>query len=78
MTIEEFFANFFIVSPLIIVKVFAVALLLLHVFFSVVILRQTQLMTKMIEVKIAPVIFAASVIHLLASLFVLFWAILFL
>ncbi len=54
-----------------------IILLLIHVLFSLVVVRQTKLMIKVVAAKISPSIYAISLIHLGVSLFVLAWAILF-
>lgn len=78
MTIEEFLIRFFSSAPSLILKIFAILLLLLHVAFSIVLLRQAKLMVSVVEAKINSAIYLVSIIHLLFSIFVLFWAILFL
>lgn len=62
---------------LLIFKLCIIVLLLLHVLFSIVVVRQTKLMLKVIEAQISPTIYAISIVHLGVSLFVLAWAILF-
>lgn len=62
----------------IVIKYISIILMILHVLFSLIVVRQTQMMTKVLEAKISPLILLISIIHLLASIFVLFWAILFL
>lgn len=58
-------------------KICIIILLGLHVLFSLVVIRQTMLMIKVIEAQISHSIYAVSLIHLGVSLFVLAWAILF-
>lgn len=65
------------VSPLLIFKVFASILLLLHLAFSIILVRQTKLMVRVIEAQISSVIYMISIIHLLFSFFVLVWVIVF-
>lgn len=64
--------------PVLLIKLFSVAFLLLHLAFSFVLIRQTKLMIKVLEAKISSTIYSISMIHFLFSLFVLAWAILFL
>lgn len=64
--------------PFILFKFFAIALLILHFFFSVIIVRQVSIMTRIVEARISSSIYLISISHLLASLFVLIWAIIFL
>lgn len=75
MTIELIFTRLFAVAPYILLKLFSVVLMILHLLFSMVLIRQTKLMTGVVEAKISPTIYAVSIIHMLASLFVLIWAI---
>lgn len=65
------------VSPILIFKVFAGILLLLHLAFSIILVRQTKLMIRVIEAQISSVIYMISIIHLLFSFFVLVWVIVF-
>jgi len=75
---EQIFANIFSGVPLLLLKFFAIAFLLLHLAFSLILVRQTRLMNRVVEAKIAPSLLAISIIHLMASIFVLVWVILFL
>lgn len=54
-----------------------IVLLLIHLLFSLVVVRQTKLMIKVVEAKISPSIYAISLVHMGVSLFVLVWTILF-
>lgn len=74
MNITDFFAFF----PSSIVKFIALSFLVLHLLFSIIVLRQTQVMTRVVHAGISPLIFFLSLAHLLSSLFVFFWVILFL
>lgn len=56
----------------------SIILLVMHFLFALVVVRQTKLMLKVVEAQISAAIYAVSIIHLLVSLFVLLWAILFL
>jgi len=58
-----------------ILKALFICLILVHLLFSLIIVRQTQMMVKMVEVKISSAVYLASVVHLLSSLFVLFWTV---
>lgn len=78
MTPDELFSIIFSGAPYLLIKLLVIILLLLHLAFSAVLTRQTKLMITVIEANISPAIYAVSIIHLLASLFVLVWAILFL
>jgi hypothetical protein len=53
------------------IKVVAALFMLLHVALAIVILRQTQLMTQMVEADISPVLKGISFVHLLLSVFTL-------
>lgn len=75
---EELLTAIFSGVPYLLIKLFVIILLLLHLSFSAVLTRQTKLMITVVEANISPAIYAVSIIHLLTSLFVLAWAILFL
>lgn len=75
---DELLNQLFTVLPLFLIKIFSVVLLGMHVLFSVILLRQIRLMTKVVEVKSSGIIFTMGVVHLLSSIFLLLWAILFL
>jgi len=64
--------------PIILIRFFTGALLLLHLFFSVIIIRQTKNMIKIVEAQISPTIILISVIHFLVSVVVFIWSLLFL
>lgn len=59
-------------------NIISIILLVMHFLFALVVVRQTKLMLKVVEAQISAAIYAVSIIHLLVSLFVLLWAILFL
>jgi hypothetical protein len=77
MASEEMIKILLGVAPLFL-KIFLLMLLLLHIAFSLVLVRQTKLMIKVVEAEISPTIYFISVIHLLFSTFVLLWVIIFL
>lgn len=77
MTIEQFIANLLQTAPFLIIKIFAVVLLFLHLSFSFVLIRQTKIMTQVVEAQISPALYTISIIHFLASLFVFIWTIFF-
>lgn len=77
MPSEEFIVEFLANLPTIIIRVFAIGILIMHIFFSIVIVRQTKIMTKIVEAKISPTIVLITSVHLLASFAVLAWAIIF-
>ena len=64
--------------PFVLIRIFTVIALLLHLFFSIIIVRQTKIMIKIVEAQISPTIYLIYVIHFLISLTVFLWAILFL
>lgn len=64
--------------PHFLLKGAAVSILVLHLLFSILIARQTQVMTKVVRTRISPLIFILSLVHLLSSIFVLVWVVLFL
>ena len=61
--------------PFLLIKIFTVILLFMHVLFSIIIVRQTKNMVKIVEAQISPTIYLISMIHLFASLGVLVWAV---
>lgn len=78
MTIEEILANITSTVPLLLVKPIASVLLIFHLLFSLLLVRQTKLMISVVESKVSPTIYAISIIHLIASAAVFIWAIVFL
>lgn len=78
MTIEQLIINLLAVTPLLLIKLSAVTLLLFHLVFSFVLIRQTKIMIHVVEAQISPTLYAISIIHFLSSLFVLVWVIVFL
>jgi len=78
MTLDQQIVSIIITAPWILFKFFAAAFLLLHIAFSVILLRQTKLMITVIEAKISPTIYAISLFHFLFSLFAFIWSIIFL
>lgn len=77
MTIEELLVFFFTRAPMLLIKLITLVLLLLHLAFSVVLIRQTKLMISVVEAKISSTLYAISVIHFLSSVFVFIWVLLF-
>ncbi|MCL4338430.1 hypothetical protein M1271_01940 [Patescibacteria group bacterium] len=77
MTIEQILVTFITSAPAVFIKAVAVIILFLHLAFSVVVVRQTKLMTGVVEANISPAIYGIAIIHFLFSLFVFMWAILF-
>ncbi len=75
MTIEQIVAFLVSSGPYLLIKIFAIISVLLHLAFSLCIVRQTKLMITMIEARVSSVIYLVAVIHLLYSIFVLIWAI---
>jgi hypothetical protein len=63
---------------LVILKYLFILLLMVHLLFSFILVRQTQMMMRVVEAKISPIIFGISVMHAFFSFFVLIWAALFL
>ena len=77
MNADEFLINLITFLPAFIVKGFVVLFLILHLLFSIIVLRQTRLMNTVLEAKIAPGIYLFSLIHLLSSIFVFIWVIIY-
>lgn len=78
MSPEQFIAFFLSRGPFMVLKVFFIALLLIHVLFSLLLIRQTKMMLRVVEAKISPLIYGISIVHALFSVFVLLWTALFL
>lgn len=78
MTTEQIIANILQTTPLFLFKAFAVMLLLLHLSFAFVLIRQTKMMTHVVEAQISPALYSISIIHFLSSFFVLVWTLIFL
>ncbi|MBI2617611.1 hypothetical protein HYW55_05760 [Candidatus Gottesmanbacteria bacterium] len=64
--------------PQILIKFIALSFLVLHLLFSIIVVRQTQVMTRVVHANISPIIIILSLIHLLSSILVFTWVILFL
>lgn len=77
MTVEQFIINILQAAPLVLLKLFVIALLLFHVSFSVILIKQTKTMIKVLEAQISPALYTISIIHFLFSLFVLIWVLIF-
>lgn len=75
---EDAFLNILNSIPFLLFKPFIIVLLILHLLFSIVVVRQTKLMSKVVEAQISPAIYTISIIHLLYSVFLFIWVILFL
>ncbi len=71
------FNDFFGSLPFLLFKLFSIILSFIHIGFSLVLLKQVKLMTKVIEAKISPVIYMVALVHLFFSIFVFIWIILF-
>jgi len=64
--------------PFILIRIFTVILLLMHILFSFIIVRQTKILSKIVEAQISPTIQLITVIHFLFSVAVLIFALFFL
>lgn len=64
--------------PFTLFRIFTVLLLLMHILFSFIIVRQTKIMSKIVEAQISPVVNLITLIHLFISLAVSIWVVLFL
>ena len=78
MNIDQFIDFAINTLPSLAVKIFAVLILIMHALFSIILVRQVKLMTRVVEVKISPFIYTLALIHLLASVLILLWTIVFL
>ncbi len=75
MITEEMLIQLFMSAPIILIKVFSIVLMIFHLVFSAVLVKQTKVMIAVLEARISSTVYAISIIHFLASLFVLIWAI---
>lgn len=75
MITEEMLIQLLLSAPMVLAKIFAIVIMIFHLVFSAVLVKQTKLMIAVLEAKISSTIYAVSIIHFLASLFVLIWAI---
>ena len=75
---DEFIFELIRNLPFILIRLFTIVLLSMHLLFSLIIVRQTKNMSKIVEVQISPTIFLITFIHFFVSIAVLVWAILFL
>lgn len=64
--------------PFTLFRVFTVLLLLMHILFSFIIVRQTKIMSKIVEAQISPVVNFLTLVHFFISVAVSSWAVLFL
>lgn len=78
MTIEQFIVSLLLAMPFVLIKIFVVILLLLHLSFAFVLIRQTKVMIRVVEAQISPFLYTISIVHFLSSLFVFVWAMIFL
>lgn len=63
-------------SPLILIKLALLILLLLYIAFGVIVYRQTQMMTKVVEADASPTVELVAFVHLLGTIFLFLWALL--
>ena len=75
---DELIFEFIRQLPFLLIKIFTVILLFMHVLLSVIIVRQTRNMIKIVEAQISPTVYLISLIHFTASIIVFGWAVLFL
>ena len=60
-------------SPLILVKIALLIVLLLYITFGIIVYRQTQTMTKLIDASASKTVELIAFIHLLAIIFLFLW-----
>jgi len=75
MTPEQIIATILSLSPFYFIKICCLTLLLLYLTFAFVLLRQTQVMTKVIEAEISPTIVLLALFHLLGAIFLFLLAV---
>ena len=76
MPADEVLFEFLGSLPLMLIRIILILLLFMHVLFSAVIVKQTKIMTKIVEAKISPTITFVTLVHLFASIGVLVWTLL--
>ena len=57
-------------SVLGVVKIAALVVLLIYMIFSLIVVRQIGIMNKVLQTKIAPILFLLGFLHLIAAIFV--------
>jgi len=70
MNPEQFLFFLTSLSPFIIIKVFVLTILALYIIFALICFRQVDLMNKVVEAQISPVLRLIALIHLGAAVFV--------
>lgn len=68
MTIEQFITLLLQTAPIFLLKISVLMLLFLHLLFSIVLIKQTKIMIKVLEAQISPALYTISIIHFLFSL----------
>lgn len=70
--------NHLLSSPFGIIKIAILILLFLYLAFAFIVLRQTNLMSKVVEADVTPTIQLIALVHFLSAVFVFIWVIIFL
>lgn len=71
------FFTFQITDSVIFIKIFALVLLLFHLVFSYILLKQVQRMILVVEAQISPAFLTVAYAHLIASALIFLWVLLF-
>jgi len=71
-------SNFNTFSPFLFIKIPILILLVLYIIYTIIILRQTMVMSKIIEVDVTATLQLITLIHFLASIAFFFWVLFFL
>ena len=75
---NNFLSDLINFSPFLLIKIPILILLLLYIIYALIILRQTMVMSKIVEVDVTAAIQLIAVIHFLTSIAIFFWVLIFL
>ncbi|MBI4067351.1 hypothetical protein HY407_03130 [Candidatus Gottesmanbacteria bacterium] len=74
----ELLRNILQESPFLLIKIPIIILLLLYISYTFIVMRQTSIMSKIVEIDVSQTVQLLSLIHFLTSLFLLVYALIFL
>ncbi|OGG13877.1 hypothetical protein A2773_03790 [Candidatus Gottesmanbacteria bacterium RIFCSPHIGHO2_01_FULL_39_10] len=75
---DNFLTGLINFSPFLLIKIPILVLLFLYIIYALIILRQTMIMSKIVEVDVTPTLQFITLIHFLASIAIFFWVLFFL
>jgi hypothetical protein len=73
----DFIFNFLGITPAFLLKIVFLSLFFFHVVFSIILLRQTRMMTRVVEAGISPGIYLIALVHFFASIGLFLWVLFF-